>query len=76
MRDIVNELVETRINGNSIRGNKTYEKMLKRVTFKEIASYASWVGCSWSYDDIGKTQKLDLIEIIRNSIDEQNRKDY
>jgi len=69
MRDLVQELVETRINGNSIKGNKTYEKMLKRVSFREITAYAEIVGCEWSYNDIGRSQKLDLIEIIRNFFD-------
>jgi len=75
MRDLVNELVETRINGNSIKGNSTYEKMLKRVSFTEIASYARYMSCSWNYEDIGRSQKLDLIEIIRNCIEKQNKKE-
>jgi len=72
MRNLVQELVETRINGNSIKGNKTYEKMLKRVSFKEIASYAFCVGCEWNYDNIGRSRKLDLIEVIRNFFDTRN----
>lgn len=33
---IIEQLVETRINGNSIANNKTYLNMLKRVTKEDI----------------------------------------
>ena len=61
--EIVQELVTTRINGNSIVGNKTYESMLKRVTKEDILSY------SMAYVSLRKLYgtKLEMIEQIRNN---------
>jgi len=61
---IISELIETRINGNSIKGNDTYEKMIKRVSFKDILSYAGNFDYKWSVEDIGRSQKIDLINSI------------
>ena len=60
---IIEELVTTRINGNNIVGNKTYESMLKRVTKEDILSY------SMAYVSLGKLYgtKLEMIEQIRNN---------
>ena len=38
---IVEELVATLQNGNKIKGNKTYENMLKRVSKDDIEQYCS-----------------------------------
>ena len=62
--DIVQQLVETRINGNSIKGNKTYERMLKRITKDSINNYNRYF--------VGHTKelfgsKLEMIEQIRDS---------
>ena len=61
---IVSELIETRINGNSIKGNNTYEKMIKRVSFKDILSYTTNLDYKYSIEDIGKSKKIDLINSI------------
>ena len=60
---IISELVLTRINGNSIKGNKTYESMLKRVTKKDIDSYILGAEIDKLYGS-----KLELIEQIRNAV--------
>ncbi len=39
MNKIIEELIETRINGNNIKGNETYERMLKRVTYDAIVAH-------------------------------------
>jgi hypothetical protein len=65
---IVTELIETVINGNSISNNDTYKKMLNRVTFKNIVHYASLYNYKWSIDDIGRSQKIDLIKSIVNNL--------
>lgn len=36
---IISELFDTVICGNKIKGNKTYEKMLNKVTVLDIANY-------------------------------------
>ncbi len=58
----VSELVATRINGNSIIGNKSYESWLKSVTKEDIFQYANEFG----YQVCGST-KLDMIESLRRS---------
>jgi len=64
-RDLkIDALIETRINGNSIKGNETYEKMLRSLKFSDIRSYASLMDYKTSINDIGKSQKLDLINSI------------
>jgi len=66
---IIEELIETRINGNSIRSNDTYEKMIKRITFQDILRYANNNDYKWSIEDIGRNQKIDLINSIVNNLD-------
>ena len=56
----VSGLVATRINGNSIRGNKTYESWLKSVTKEDILQYANQFGY-----EVCKGTKLDMIESLR-----------
>jgi hypothetical protein len=68
-QSLVEILVETRINGNSIKGNKTYENMLKRVRTQEIIDFASNFDLH-PYTMCGNT-KLELIEEIRNKIDSE-----
>ena len=60
----VQALVETRINGNSIRGNKTYENMLKQISLSDIQSYADGLGIM-----IYGSTKLQNIEQIRNRLE-------
>ena len=58
---IVKELIETRINGNRIKGNKTYEAMLRRISKDDINSFADAAGMGKLYGT-----KLEMIEQIRN----------
>ncbi len=46
---IVDELVSTRINGNSISNNGTYLRMLKRVKKEDINEYANEYGMADLY---------------------------
>ena len=62
-RQTVEELVNTRINGNSIKGNKTYEAMLKRVSKDDINNYAFELEMPKLHGS-----KLEMIEQIRNRI--------
>lgn len=55
------ELIDARINGNSIKGNKTYENMLKSVTKKDI----QYVASDCAYGLVNGT-KLEMIEQIKN----------
>lgn len=64
----IEELINTRINGNSIKGNETYEKMLKSIKFQDICLYAKEYGYKWNLEDIGRSQKLDLINSIVKNI--------
>ena len=57
----VSELVDTRINGNQIRGNKTYERMLKATTMVTIRNYAHQMGIGNVYGN-----KLEMIQQIVN----------
>ncbi len=59
----VHDLVYTRINGNSIKGNTTYMAMLKSVTRSDIRDYAA----TWSYDLFTALNgtKLEMIEQIK-----------
>ena len=60
---IINELIETRINGNSIKGNTTYEAMIKRVRKKEIRHYVLHFDLKEVYGT-----KLEMIEQIARNI--------
>lgn len=64
---IIEELVNTRINGNSIKGNKTYENMLKRVTKDNILDYHNLYSIDCFENIYGS--KLEMIEQIRNSVE-------
>ena len=57
----VSDLVDTRINGNQIRGNKTYENMLKATKVLTIRTYAHEMGVGNVYGN-----KLEMIEQIKN----------
>ena len=61
--EIVQELVNTRINGNQIKGNSTYEAMLKSVSKDDINNYSMSLGGSEVFGS-----KLQMIEQIRNNL--------
>lgn len=61
--DTVGALVDTRICGNSIMGNKTYEGMLRGVTKEDINSYAMDFEGRKLYGS-----KLEMVEQIRDYI--------
>ena len=65
INELINELIETRINGNSIKGNITYEAMLKRVTKEDIIGYSCE---SIGYLFLISGTKLNMIEQIKNQI--------
>ena len=65
MYKLVNTLVVTRINGNSIKGNETYENMLKRVTKHDINRYAL---DNLDFAIETGLSKLNMIEHIRYEI--------
>ena len=62
---IVIDLVETRVNGNSIKGNATYESMVKRVTKQDLINYANVLDVCVH----GNQAKLAMIESMREKID-------
>ena len=64
MDNLIETLVNTRINGNSIKGCKTYENMLKRISKKDLENYALNFGFSSLYGN-----KLEMIEQLRNKIE-------
>ena len=64
MNNLIETLVNTRINGNSIKGCKTYENMLKRISKKDLENYALNFGFSSLYGN-----KLEMIEQLRNKIE-------
>ena len=61
----IEALIETRINGNSIKGNKTYENMIKSLRTKDFRDYdRNFEGypTQWAY------KKIDKIEIYKDLI--------
>jgi hypothetical protein len=63
----IEALIETRINGNSIKGNKTYENMIKSLRTNDFRSYENEnfngvLSTLWTY------KKIDKIEIYKNFI--------
>jgi len=61
--NLVETLVNTRVNGNSIKGNKTYTNMLKRITKDDINEYYNaFVASGVLYGT-----KLEMIEQIRDT---------
>jgi hypothetical protein len=63
----IEALIETRINGNSIKGNKTYENMIKSLRTNDFRAYEyekfdGIVNTEWTY------KKIDKIEIYKNFI--------
>ena len=69
---IIETLIKTRVNGNSIKGNTTYENMLKRVKKEDIIYYSRVFSSEEScYIDISGT-KLQIIENMRKVIDGRN----
>ena len=63
---IIEELVSTRINGNSIKGNKTYENMLRRISIQDIIDFAKTYFYKWGLSKVNR--KIDLIESIVDHI--------
>ena len=63
MNKVIGELVMTRINGNSIVGNQTYENMLKRVSRVDIFTYAVDVGVVIKIE-----KKIDMIEELKRHL--------
>jgi len=66
----IEALIETRINGNSIKGNKTYENMIKSLRTKDFRAYESnfeGLDTLWIY------KKVDKIEKYREIIEAGNR---
>ena len=70
-RRYVSELVDTRINGNSIKGCKTYESMLRQVTKNDIFYF---VENEFGLSKFGT--KLEMIEEIRDYYNEINRLEW
>jgi len=62
----IEQLVNTRINGNSIKGNKTYENMLKSVKVVDIVNYGLDMGVNINYEPSYKPSKLYLINYIKD----------
>lgn len=60
---IVEELVDTRINGNQIKGDSTYVAMLKSVSKDDINTYSMSLGGPKVFGS-----KLEMIEQIRNNL--------
>ena len=60
---IVEELVDTRINGNQIKGNETYEARLKSVSKDDINNYSMSLGGPELFGS-----KLEMIEQIKNNL--------
>lgn len=60
---IVEELVDTRINGQKIKGNSTYENMLKSVSKDDINNYSMSLGGPKLFGS-----KLEMIEQIKNNL--------
>ena len=61
--DIVGQLVDVRINGQSIRNNTTYVNMMRRVKKEDINEYAGDYGMADLYGS-----KLEMLEQIREHI--------
>ena len=70
-RRYISELVDTRINGNSIKGCETYESMLRQVTKNDIFYF---VEKEFGLSEFGT--KLEMIEEIRDYYDEINRLEW
>jgi hypothetical protein len=67
----IEELVNTRINGNSIKGNKTYENMIKSLRTQDFNDYA------WNIGPEAKPvmyiyKKIDKVEFLRNLVEGKN----
>jgi len=60
----IEELIGTLICGNQIKGNETYEKMLKGLRVADIICYANMTGYSISHSTVGRSQKLDYLKQI------------
>ena len=60
---IIDALVETRINGNSISNNKTYVNMMRRVKKEDINEYAGDYGMADLYGS-----KLEMLEQVKEHI--------
>jgi len=61
---IVEELIEYAANGNDIRKNDTYMKMLKRISTNDITNIIRKNNYNWDLEDIGRSQKIDFINSI------------
>ena len=61
--DIVGQLVDVRINGQSIRNNTTYVNMMRRVKKEDINEYANDYGMADLYGS-----KLEMLEQVKEHI--------
>ena len=69
----IEALIETRINGNSIKGNKTYENMIKSLRTKDFRAYESNFSELEGLDTLWIYKKVDKIEKYREIIEAGNR---
>lgn len=60
---IIEELINTRINGNNIKNNQTYLNMIKSITKEDINQYCLNMDYSLVYGN-----KIEMIEQIKNQI--------
>ena len=67
----IETLIETRINGNSIKGCKTYENMIKSLRTKDFTLYDSNFD---GYPTMYIYKKIDKIEKYVQIITEKDRK--
>ena len=70
--DKIEALIETRINGNSIKGNKTYENMIKSLKSSDFMAYDSNFGGN---PTMYIYKKIDKIEFYRDLIEARQRND-
>ena len=63
----IETLIAARINGNNIKGNKTYENMLNSIRVRDFWFYANTMG--WELGEAFYGTKLEIIESLRNSIE-------
>lgn len=60
----IQELIETVICGNKIKGNTTYENMLKSISSKDLNSYAYMYHEDINSDVFWAYKKIDKIQIM------------
>jgi len=62
----IEALIETRINGNSIKGNKTYENMIASLRTVDFNFYDENFD---GYPTMNVYKKIDKIEVYRNLLE-------